>query len=419
MAHDVHVDPDARVTDDLPDHGAARDALPARPAARTHDDLGRVERACSLEERRADVAPGDLVVAPSELLDQLVLALEELGRRCREPVLRDDVNPDELALGPLRYPRGSADQRIPVGRAGQRDDDSLARLPRLVDVVAVAVLLERLVHPIADPRERELAESRQVSGPEEVGERGVDALGLVHVAPCEPVAESDGSEIHELDLVSAASDLVRDRLALLDTRDLLDDVVQRLQVLDVHRRDDRDARCHELLDVLPSLLVPRAGDVRVRQLVHERDVGLASEDGVHVHLLEGAVAVGDPSPRNHLEVGDLGGGLRSSVRLDETHDDVLAVVAPAAALVEHGERLSDSCRGSQVEPELSALHGHSLPYARSASSARFSSRTFTAGSPRKPRPRPAVCSSTSRSTLRSGIPVSARLAGPAASRSRG
>ena len=49
----------------------------------------------------------------------------------------------------------------------------------------------------------------------------------------------------------------------------------------------------QLLDVLPALLVARAGDVRVRELVDERDLRLPGEDRVDVHLLERRAAVLD------------------------------------------------------------------------------------------------------------------------------
>ena len=88
------------------------------------------ERAAS-SERLADVGADDLVVGAAELLDELALLCEQLGRRRREPVLRDDVHGDEVALRALRDPRGAADEPLAVGRAGERDEHALARLPRL------------------------------------------------------------------------------------------------------------------------------------------------------------------------------------------------------------------------------------------------------------------------------------------------
>ena len=49
---------------------------------------------------------------------------------------------------------------------------------------------------------------------------------------------------------------------------------------------DVDAGVEDLVDVLPALLVARAGDVRVRELVDQGDLRLPGEDRVDVHLLE-------------------------------------------------------------------------------------------------------------------------------------
>ena len=89
----------------------------------------------------------------------------------------------------LRDPRGAADEPLAVGRAGERDEDALARLPGLLDPVPLAVLGEALVDPVGEPEQRELAQRGEVARPEVVGERGVDPLGRVDVAAREPVAE--------------------------------------------------------------------------------------------------------------------------------------------------------------------------------------------------------------------------------------
>ena len=272
MAHDVDVDPGPGLADDAADHRAAGKALPARPAARSHDDLRRVQGARGLEQRGADVSADDLVVRAAELVEQLALLLEQGCTRRREPVLRDHVHADEVTLRALRDPCGSADQALAVGRAGQRDEDALASLPRIGDAVPRPVVREGLVDPVPDPGERELAERRQVARPEVVRERRVDTLGRVDVATCEAVAECNGGEVDELDLVGAAHDLVGDRLALLDAGDLFDDVVQRLEVLHVHRGDDADPGRQQLFHVLPALPVARSRRVRVRELVDERDL---------------------------------------------------------------------------------------------------------------------------------------------------
>ena len=137
-----------------------------------------------------------------------------------------------------------------------------------------------------------------------------------------PAPERLRGLVDELDLVRRPHHRVRDRLLLLDAGDLLDHVVHRLEVLDVHGRDHVDPGPQQLLDVLPALLVAGAGDVRVGELVDERDRRLAGQDRVDVHLLEGRVPVLDAVPGDDLEVADLRGGVRPAVGLDEPDDDV-------------------------------------------------------------------------------------------------
>ena len=153
---------------------------------------------------------------------------------------------------------GAADDVVATRRAGDRDHDTLACLPRAGDAVRLAVLLERLVDAIGDPHQRELAQRAEVALPEEVGERRVDLLGRVDVAVGHPPPERLRRHVDQLDLIRLAHDGVGDRLVLLDPRDLLDDVVHRLEVLHVHGGDDVDAGVEQLVDVLPALRVPRA-----------------------------------------------------------------------------------------------------------------------------------------------------------------
>ena len=181
--------PDPRIT--FPITEPLRQALPSGTPARAHHDLRDVQRARGVEERVADVLADDLVVARAELGDELPLALEQLRGRRREPVLRNHVDGNELAVHPLRHSRGSPDQALAVGRPGQRDEHPLPRLPGLLDPVPLPVLLEALVHPVGEPGEGELAQRREVAGPEVVGERGIDPLGRVDIAAREPVAQRD------------------------------------------------------------------------------------------------------------------------------------------------------------------------------------------------------------------------------------
>ena len=226
--------------------------------------------------------------------------------------------------------------------------------------MVVHVVLQRLVDLVGHPEQGELPQRGKVAGTEVVGERGVDPLRRVDVAVGHAAADRLRRHVDQLDLLGGSDDGVRDGLVLLDAGDPLDHVVDRLEVLHVQCRDDADARLEQLVDVLPPLLVPRPGDVRVGDLVDEHELRLPGEDGIDVHLLELRAAVLDLLPGHDLEVPDLGLGIGATVGLDIARDDVLPAVLAAPALVEHGEGLADTGGSTEIYTKPSASHGESL-----------------------------------------------------------
>ena len=176
----------------------------------------------------------------------------------------------------------------------------------------------------------------------------------------------------------------------------------------------------QLLDVLPALLVARAGHVGVRELVDQGHLRAAGQHGVDVHLGEGGAAVGElaararpPGPSSML------GGVPAAVGLDEPDHDVGAALGAAVALAEHRVGLADPGCCTEVDPQLAARHDRTLPALRraqasaaaAASRARLSSSTLTRGSPRKPSVRPWVCSATSARTAARAQPALPRHPG--------
>ena len=131
-------------------------------------------------------------------------------------------------------------------------------------------------------------------------------------------------------------------------------------MLDIDVRDDVDAGLEQFLHVLPALLVPRSGDVRVRELIDERHLGPPGQHGVDVHLVEGRATVGQPPARYHFQALDLRGGVRPAVRLHEGHDDVGAPLDAPVALAEHGEGLAHPGGRAEVDPQLATAAGARL-----------------------------------------------------------
>ncbi|MDQ0949059.1 hypothetical protein QFZ24_002982 [Streptomyces phaeochromogenes] len=195
-----------------------------------------------------------MVEGAAEVLGEGALDGQFLGRGGGQAVAAGDVDGEHLAAGALlREPGCAADERTALGSAGQAHDDAFAGLPGGADAVLAAVLLEVRVDAVGDPEEGQFAQGGEVAGAEVVGEGRVDLVGLVDVAVRHPAAQCLGRHVDQLDLVGPAHDLVRDGLALPYSRYRLDDVTERLQVLDVDRRDDVDSGGEEFLDVLPAL----------------------------------------------------------------------------------------------------------------------------------------------------------------------
>ena len=164
------------------------------------------------------------------------------------------------------------------------------------------------------PRAGQLAQRREVLLAEEVLQRPRDLLRRVDLARLEPLEEVLDREIEVHDLVRLQEERVGDGLAHAHAGGALDEVVQALEVLDVERADDVDARGEQLEHVLVALPVLRAGDVGVRDLVDDRDRRAAREHRVEVHLLDGDAAVLDLAAGDDLETADERRGLRPAVR---------------------------------------------------------------------------------------------------------
>ena len=172
---------------------------------------------------------------------------------------------------------------------------------------------------------------------------------------CQPALERLRGHVHELQLIRVPHERVGHRVGRRLARDALDHVVQRLEVMDVDRRDHVDAGGEELIDILPTMRVARPGGVRVRELVDHRDLRTTGQNRVDVHLL-GRTAIGIAPARRDLQTAGLRRHLLSAMRVDNGEHHIRPASMPAAGLVEHRVRLADARRVSDVDPQPSALH---------------------------------------------------------------
>ncbi len=419
-----HVDVDlARVLDGRRADALAEDARPPRPSGAAEHQLGGVRLAGEVEQRARHLVADHDVHGGADAAGQLAHLAHLARRHPRQPVTADDVHHHQLRAGLRRDARSPAHQRFRLGSAGHRDDHPLAGFPGVGDLLVGAIFRQRGVDLIGKPQQRDLAQRGQVAGAEVIGQRRVDSFRRVHVSVSKPAPQRFRRDIDQFDLSRSPDDLVGHGLALFDSGDLSDDVVEAFQVLDIERRDHRDAGVQQRFDVLPTLFVGAARDVAVGVFVDERHFRLAAQHRLDVEFREGASAVGDVVRRNDFDAFDELVDLLAAVRFHDRCDDVGAALQPAMRLAEHGAGLADARGRAEVDPQLApsllvhpviqrivvrrrlACGGHPAIIHRKGqdftgdprSSSRFTASTLTTGSPTKPSRRPCwLCRTASR-----------------------
>src|SRR5262249_6113932 len=135
-------------------------------------------------------------------------------------------------------------------------------------------------------------------------------------------------EIDDLDIVGPVEHAVGHGLADADPRDLGNDVIQALDMLDVEGRKNVDAGCDDLLDVEVALGVPAAGRIGVRELVDEYELRAALKDPIEIHLGQQVSLVVDLLPRYLLETFEESLGLAPPVGFDDANDNIDPVAPP-------------------------------------------------------------------------------------------
>jgi len=157
------------------------------------------------------------------------------------------------------------------------DGSGLVALPR--SAFAPDDGLARTVDGAGHLAQRELAERCEVLVGEKILERRFDLVLGVDLPFAQPVAKIFSRNVEIDHLVRGAHHPIRHRLPDRHPQRRGDDVIERFQMLDIERGDDVDPGVEQLRHVLPALAVVDAGNVGVRQLVDDRDLGARADDG--------------------------------------------------------------------------------------------------------------------------------------------
>ena len=161
-----------------------------------------------------------------------------------------------------------------------------------------------------------------------------------------------GREVDQFYRVGAIEHCVRYRLAHANMRDLRDDVVQALDVLNIDGRVDVDAVLQYLFDVEIALGVPAALRIGMRELVDEDDLRPAGNDRIEIHFRQRSALVFDLTTRNDFEALHQRFGFLAAVGLDHADDDIVAVFLAGAGGLQHRVGLADAGGGADEDPQL-------------------------------------------------------------------
>ena len=183
-------------------------------------------------------------------------------------------------------------------------EQALRRRPRTLDRLLAQIVDHLVVDAIGGAAQRQFAQRRQIAGGEEILRRPPGRLRHIDLAFVQALDELVGREIDQNDVGGLLQDPVGNGLAHGDAGDARDDVGETLEMLDVERRPDVDARVEQLLDVLPALRMAAVRSVGVGELVDDDQLGLARKRRVEIEFLERAAVIFDPAPRQDFEPFD-------------------------------------------------------------------------------------------------------------------
>ena len=125
------------------------------------------------------------------------------------------------------------------------------------------------VDAIRRSAESHLAKSNEIARPEKVRHCELRLVRDVDLALIEPDQQFVHGQIHQLDLVGAVENGIRDGLAYRYAGHLRDEVIEAVKMLNIEGCIDRDARFDKFHHVLPALDMAGTGRIGVREFVHQ------------------------------------------------------------------------------------------------------------------------------------------------------
>ncbi len=326
---------------------------PARAHGFADDDLGRVvlprigkHVVGDALARQSNRVSAELLGQPQGLGDAIPFGLAQpLMPRCLDIERRPG---SAKAVGDAL---GMAHELQRARLFTDADKQALAGRPGPGDGVLLHIVQHLLVDTLGGPPQRQLTQGREISGREIVLERALRLVGHIDLALAQPLNQIIGRQVDDFDL-RAVYDPVGHGFAHPHPRDLGDDIVQALQMLDIDCRVDVNAGAEQFFDIQIAFRMPRSRRIAVRQLVDEDQRRPARQDGVDIHLREFAALIGDAAPRDCLQAFEQCFGFLAAMGFDNANDDIDTHRPSAAGGLEHLVSLADAWRRTQENPKL-------------------------------------------------------------------
>ena len=153
---------------------------------------------------------------------------------------RLDVQRDPVAVQEAGDPAGVPDEPHRIGALADQDEDAFSRGPRRDARLSGPKFLKLPADLLRGEAQRQLAQGAQVPRTEKPRPGALRLLAQVDLALLEPLQQLLKRKVHQLDRVGPLDKRIRDGFLDRNPGNLCDDVVERLEVLDVERRVDTD-----------------------------------------------------------------------------------------------------------------------------------------------------------------------------------
>src|SRR5690348_8335327 len=137
----------------------------------------------------------------------------------------------------------------------------------------------------------ELPQRSQIARFEKIPESLLDTIGGIDFAFTQTLAQFFHGDINRDDLVGACEKDVRNSLPDFNSSHSPHHLVKAFEMLDVEGSDYADSVSNQLLHILVALVMVRARRVGMSQLIDNRKLRLACQDGLDIHLLQGYATI--------------------------------------------------------------------------------------------------------------------------------